>query len=312
MQNIVRTAQLVERFKLQVIAGEEGLHRPVATPDLSRPGLVLAGYYTHYAKNRLQVLGKTELTFYASLSEESRRERAKILCTELTPGILITRGFDIPKEIEQEAEAANVPLMRTNAMTTSIESQITNFLEMELAPMTAMHGVLVDIYGVGVLIKGQSGVGKSETALELVKRGHRLVADDSVEIRQTGDQLLVGSAPKLIRHLLEIRGIGIIDVMTLFGAGAVRSHKKISLIINLENWDAGKVYDRVGLDHNTMKIIDSEVPLLTIPVRPGRNLAVIVEVAAMNYRLQNMGINTAEEFAERLANAIHDNEGDME
>lgn len=177
--------------------------------------------------------------------------------------------------------------------------------------MTAMHGVLVDIYGVGVLIKGQSGVGKSETALELVKRGHRLVADDSVEIRQTGDQLLVGSAPKLIRHLLEIRGIGIIDVMTLFGAGAVRSHKKISLIVNLENWDAGKVYDRVGLDHNTMKIIDSEVPLLTIPVRPGRNLAVIIEVAAMNYRLQNMGINTAEEFAERLANAIQDTEGDL-
>ena len=195
--------------------------------------------------------------------------------------------------------------MRSAMKTTRLSSHLTNYLESQLAPTTAIHGVLVDIYGIGVLITGQSGVGKSETALELVKRGHRLVADDCVEIRQEDDRLF-GTPPELIQHLLEIRGLGIINVMTLFGAGAVRSYKKISLVIHLETWDPNKVYDRVGLDEETMRIIDVDLLKLTIPVRPGRNLAVIVEVAAMNFRLKRMGINAAEQFSEKLSNAIDD------
>jgi HPr kinase/phosphorylase len=192
--------------------------------------------------------------------------------------------------------------------TTRFSSRLTNFLESKLAPTTAVHGVLVDIYGIGVLITGKSGVGKSETALELVKRGHRLVADDCVEIRQEDQDTLVGTSPDLIEHLLEIRGLGIINVMTLFGAGAVRSNKRITLVINLEIWDATKQYDRLGLDDEKMKIIDTEITKITVPVRPGRNLAVIIEVAAMNYRLKRMGVNAAQQFTERLSDVIEDGE----
>jgi HPr kinase/phosphorylase len=195
-------------------------------------------------------------------------------------------------------------------VTTRFSSRLTNFLESKLAPTTAVHGVLVDVYGIGVLITGKSGVGKSETALELVKRGHRLVADDCVEIRQEDQDTLVGTSPDLIEHLLEIRGLGIINVMTLFGAGAVRSNKRITLIMNLEIWDAKKQYDRLGLDEEKMRIIDTDVPKLTVPVRPGRNLAVIIEVAAMNFRLKRMGVNAAQQFTDRLSDVIE--EGDHE
>lgn len=189
-------------------------------------------------------------------------------------------------------------------------SRLTNYLESKFAPFTAVHGVLIDIYGVGVLIIGQSGVGKSETALELVKRGHRLVADDNVEIRQEDYESLIGNAPALIEHLLEIWGLGIINVMTLFGASSIRSQKRISMVIQLENWDNKKQYDRLGLDEDTMKIMDVHLPKATIPVRPGRNLAVIIEVAAMNFRLKRMGVNTAEEFSDRLTKMIE--QGDLE
>jgi HPr kinase/phosphorylase len=201
-------------------------------------------------------------------------------------------------------------VLRSSFKTTRLSSHLTNFLESRLAPTTALHGVLVDIYGIGVLIMGKSGVGKSETALELVKRGHRLVADDCVEIRQEDQDTLVGNAPGLIEHLLEIRGLGIINVMTLFGAGAVRSYKRISLVIQLETWDQQKHYDRLGLEEDKMKIIDTDVTKITLPVRPGRNLAVIIEVAAMNFRLKRMGINAAEQFSARLTDVIE--EGDRE
>ncbi|CAM5207097.1 HPr kinase/phosphorylase OS=Ureibacillus acetophenoni OX=614649 GN=hprK PE=3 SV=1 [Ureibacillus acetophenoni] len=188
--------------------------------------------------------------------------------------------------------------------TTRFSSRLTNFLESKLAPYVAMHGVLVDVYGIGVLIIGKSGVGKSETALELIKKGHRLVADDCVEIRQEAEDLLMGSPPPLLEHLLEIRGIGIIDIMTLFGASAVRPKKRITLIVELENWDPDKVYDRLGLDEEKMKIIDTDITKLTIPVQPGRNVSVIIEVAAMNYRLKKLGVNAAAEFSRRLDEVI--------
>lgn len=229
------------------------------------------------------------------------------LCTDITPAIILSRDREVPKELIEASNENGVPVLRSSLKTTRLSSRLTNFLESKLAPTTAIHGVLVDVYGVGVLLIGKSGVGKSETALELVKRGHRLVADDCVEIRQEDQDTLVGSAPELIEHLLEIRGLGIINVMTLFGAGAVRSYKRITIVMNLELWEQGKQYDRLGLEEEKMRIIDTDVPKLTIPVRPGRNLAVIIEVAAMNFRLKRMGHNAAEQFTSKLADVIEDN-----
>ncbi|SFD43981.1 Hpr(Ser) kinase/phosphatase [Bacillus sp. OV194] len=300
----VHTKELIDKFQLELVSGEEGVHRTITTSDISRPGLEMAGYFTYYPAERLQLLGKTELSFISELPSQIRIERMEQLCTDETPGIIISREMEVPKELLIASHGTGVPIMRTKMTTTRLSSRLTNYLESRLAPMTAVHGVLVDIYGIGVLIKGDSGVGKSETALELVKRGHRLVADDSVEIRQEDEETLVGSAPELIQHLLEIRGLGIINVMTLFGAGAIRNYKKISLIINLETWDSKKIYDRLGLEEETMPILDAEVPILTVPVRPGRNLAVIIEVAAMNFRLKRMGMNAAKQFNDRLTDAI--------
>ncbi|HEU5141446.1 MAG TPA: HPr(Ser) kinase/phosphatase [Bacillales bacterium] len=305
----VQTADLIKHFQLELVGGEEGLHRPITTSDISRPGLEMAGFFTYYPAERLQLIGRTELSFFNGLDPKTKVERMASLCRDETPGIIISRDLEVPDELIRASEQTGVPIMRSSLTTTRLSSKITNFLESQLAPMTAIHGVLVDIYGVGVLIAGASGVGKSETALELVKRGHRLVADDSVEIRQEGENNLVGHAPELIQHLLEIRGLGIINVMTLFGARAIRNYKKVTLVVNLELWDANKMYDRIGLEEQAMKIIDTEIPKLTIPVRPGRNLAVIVEVAAMNYRLKRMGMNAAKQFSDRLTDAI---EGDVE
>jgi HPr kinase/phosphorylase len=300
----VRTKDLIERFDLELVAGHDGIHREIIKSDISRPGMEMAGYFKHYPKDRLQLLGMTELSYFHDLPNEVKKDRMERICTDVTPGIIVTRGLEVPEELINAANDAGVPVMRSPRKTPSVISRITNFLESKFAPFTAIHGVLVDIYGVGVLITGNSGVGKSETALELVKRGHRLVADDSVEIRQEDFDTLIGNSPPLIEHLLEIRGLGIIDVMTLFGAGAVRGHKRISMVIHLELWDQHKQYDRLGLDEEKMKIMDVELPKATIPVRPGRNLAVIIEVAAMNFRLKRMGINTAKEFSRRLTKAI--------
>lgn len=297
---------LVRRFDLEVLFGSEGLEKEVRVSDLSRPGLEMAGYFTYYPSDRIQLLGKTELTFFHGLTAGERRERMDKLCRAETPCICITRGYEPPPELVEPATELNIPVLRTDLSTTKFASKLTGYLESVLAPATTMHGVLVDVYGVGILLAGSSGIGKSETALELIKRGHRLVADDAVEIRQTAENILIGNAPELIRHLLEIRGLGIINVMTLFGAGAIRSFKKISLVIQMEIWRENHQYERLGLDEERMKIIDTDLPLLTVPVRPGRNLAVIIEVAAMNYRLKRMGINAAVQFAERLTNAIED------
>ncbi|GJI63586.1 HPr(Ser) kinase/phosphatase [Bacillus velezensis] len=306
----VRTKDVMEQFRLELISGEEGINRPITMSDLSRPGIEIAGYFTYYPRERVQLLGKTELSFFDQLPEEDKKQRMKSLCTDVTPAIILSRDMPIPPELVEASEQNGVPVLRSPLKTTRLSSRLTNFLESRLAPTTAIHGVLVDIYGVGVLITGKSGVGKSETALELVKRGHRLVADDCVEIRQEDQDTLVGNAPDLIEHLLEIRGLGIINVMTLFGAGAVRSNKRITIVMDLELWEQGKQYDRLGLEEEKMKIIDTEITKLTIPVRPGRNLAVIIEVAAMNFRLKRMGLNAAEQFTNKLADVIEDGEQD--
>lgn len=308
----VRTKDLLENFTLTLAAGEDGLHREILTSDISRPGIEMTGFFEYYPKERLQLIGKTEMAYFLSLNDEQRKDRAERLCTDITPGIVVTRGMDIPDAMIKAANDSGVPILQSPRKTTRVISRLTNYLEVKYAPFTAIHGVLVDVYGVGVLITGQSGVGKSETALELVKRGHRLVADDSVEIRQEDYDSLIGNSPPLIEHLLEIRGLGIINVMTLFGAGSVRNYKKISMIMNLELWDEKKQYDRLGLEEETMKIMDVHVPKAIIPVRPGRNLAVIIEVAAMNFRLKRMGVNAAEEFSDRLTQMIEQEKDGME
>lgn len=302
----VRTNDLIERFDLELVAGKDGVHREIVSSDISRPGIEIAGYFKHYPKERLQLLGMTELSFLEDLKPEIIENRMAQLCTDVTPGIVITRGLDVPEALINAANDAGVPVMRSPHKTTRVISRLTTFLESRFAPKTAVHGVLVDVYGIGVLITGKSGIGKSETALELIKRGHRLVADDNVEIRQEDYDTLIGNPPPLIEHLLEIRGLGIINVMTLFGAGAVRNFKRISMVVHLETWDSEKQYDRLGLDVDTIKIMDVTLPKSTIPVRPGRNVSVIIEVAAMNFRLKRMGINTAEEFSQRLTSVIED------
>ncbi|THF72502.1 HPr(Ser) kinase/phosphatase [Cohnella fermenti] len=306
MAKKVRVSELVQQFQLEVVAGADGLRRMIQTDDLNRPGLEVAGYFEYYPLERAQIFGKTELAFLETLTSAERLERMQRICTDETPCIIVTRGLDVPSELIEVAGEKNFPVLRSGLATTILQSRITNYLEKKLAPTATIHGVLVDVYGVGMLITGGSGIGKSETALELVKRGHRLVADDAVEIRQTADNLLYGSAPELIQHLLEIRGLGILNVMTLFGAGAVRTSKQITLVIKLENWQPEKQYDRLGLDEETTKLIEAEVPLVTVPVRPGRNLAVILEVAAMNFRLKRMGYNAALQFTNKLTEAIAD------
>src|SRR5699024_1246265 len=275
---VVRTKDLLELFNLTLIGGEDGIHRKITSSDISRPGIEMTGYFEYYKQQRIQNLGKTEMAYFLNLSEEEQLDRAKRLCTDVTPGIIITNNMEVPDVILEEGIKAAVPIIKSPRNTTRVIVRITNYLGSKFAPTTAVHGVLVDIYGVGVLIMGQSGVGKSEAALELVKRGHRLVADDSVEIRQEDYDTLIGSSPPLIEHLLEIRGLGILNVMTLFGAGAVKNFKHISYIIQLEIWDENKEYERLGIEEQTMKIMDVDVTKSIVPVRPGRNLAVIIEV----------------------------------
>lgn len=310
MARKVKVSELVEQFQLEVVAGEGGLRRQIGTDDLYRPGLEVAGYFAYYPAERVQILGRTELAFLETLTPAVRRERMDRLCTDVTPCFIVTRGQNPPVELIEAADMRQVPVLRSAIATTTLQSRLTNFLEKRLAPKVTIHGVLVDVYGVGMLITGGSGIGKSETALELVKRGHRLVADDAVEIWQTADNLLYGTAPELIRHLLEIRGLGILNIMTLFGAGAIRTSKQITLVVRLEAWQQDRQYDRLGLDEETTRILDTEVPMITVPVRPGRNLAVILEAAAMNFRLKRMGYNAALQFTNRLTETIEDEDAE--
>lgn len=301
---VIRTKDLLDNFNLTLVAGKDGIHREITSDDISRPAFEMTGFFEYYPKERIQIIGKTEMNYFTNLSVEEQLDRADRLCTDVTPGFIVTNDLDIPDTLLNAANNAGVPILLSPRPTSRVIVRITNFLGTEFSPTTAVHGVFVDVYGVGILLMGQSGVGKSETALELIKRGHRLVADDSVEIRQEDFDKLIGNAPKLIDHLLEIRGLGILNIMTLFGAGAVKRHKEISYAIQLEVWDDKKHYERLGIEEEMMKIMDVSIPKSVIPIRPGRNLAVIIEVAAMNYRLKRMGVNAAKDFSVQLANMI--------
>lgn len=305
----VSVRELVQSLSFDVFTPEADFNRKISTVDINRPGLALAGHLRYHPSERVQLLGRNELSFLRGMNPREQALRVFAFCSyEQTPCVIITRGDTPPESLLREATARGLPVLGTKMVTTRAAAMVSTFLEERLAPETLIHGVLVDIYGIGILITGSSGIGKSETALELIKRGHRLVADDAVEIHQISEDTLVGSAPHLLQYLLEIRGLGVLNAMTLFGAGAVRSHKKVVMVIHLEVWRENYAYDRLGLDTQTMRILDIELPMITIPVRPGRNLAVIVEVAAMNFRLKGMGLDAAKIFTDELSQAIAQSE----
>ena len=272
----------------------------VTSQDVNRPGLILAGRDDYFDPERVQFLGLSEIEFLKTLSDETRYESLKRLVKTQPPFILITRNLDIPSHLSSLVEEYKVPLWRTSESTSSCMSALISFLGTELAERITRHGVLVEVYGEGVLIVGDSGVGKSETAIELIKRGHRLIADDAVEIRKVSSKTLVGSAPDNIRHFIELRGVGIINARRIFGMGAVKLTEKINMVVQLEPWDSTKVYDRMGLDNDYISIMDIKVPVTVVPVKPGRNLAIIIEVAAMNNRQKKMGYNAARELLHQL------------
>ncbi len=297
----VSLKDLIQEFDFEVVYGPDGFEKTEITKDdVSRPGLQLAGFFDFFDPNRLQVMGKVETTYVESFESEKRQEIFDRLFQTGIPAMIISRNIDVFPECIEAAKKFNVPILRTNEFTSTIMNALVASLKVSLAPRITLHGVLIEIYGEGVLLLGDSGVGKSETAIELVKRGHRLIADDAVEIKRVSDKTLVGASPDVIRYFIELRGIGIVDVRRIFGVGSVKLTEKIELVINLENWEDGKQYDRLGLDGQTTSILDIRVPSLTIPVKPGRNLAVIIEVAAMNNRYKKMGYNAAKELQERM------------
>lgn len=294
--------KIVEAFQLENILPEISLEgRAVKKKEINRPALQLAGFYESFDKERLQVIGRVEHSFLLSLGEEKRKKAIRGFFAHKIPCLIICRALDIFPEMLEYGREFDVPIFRTNQITTDFTAELIYWLREELANRVMMHGVLVDIYGEGVLITGASGIGKSETALELIKRGHRLIADDAVEIKKIADRRLIGSCPEIIRYLIELRGIGIINVKELYGVGSVKDQKTVDLVIKLEVWDGQTgSYDRLGLNEEYMDILGNKVLCNTIPVRPGRNVAIICESAAIANRQKKMGSNTAQEFADRI------------
>jgi HPr kinase/phosphorylase len=292
---------IIDHFELESVylpmdASKIGINQT----DINRPGLQIMGFYEYFSPDRIQVLGKTEFAYLAKIDETERTEHLDRLFSMKIPALIITRELPYFPEMTEIAQKYGVPLLRSKEGTSGFMAALIAFLNLHLAQRITRHGVLIEVYGEGMLILGESGVGKSEVAVELIKRGHRLVADDAVEIRRVSNISLVGSSPENIRHFLEIRGIGIVNARRLFGMGAVKVTEKIDLIVELEAWDSEKVYDRMGLNNEFTSIMGVKVPCTTIPVKPGRNLAVILEVAAMNNRQKKMGYNAAQELLDNL------------
>ncbi|MDL2273577.1 HPr(Ser) kinase/phosphatase [Oscillospiraceae bacterium OttesenSCG-928-G22] len=297
----VKLSQIIKEFKLEVIYAPEGYEKiAIYSDDVNRPGLQLAGFFDYFDSSRIQLLGKVETTYIESFSSERRRDIFDRLFAKHIPALVIARGIDPYSECREMAEKHGVPLLRTIDPTSYFMSALIASLKVQLAPRITRHGVLMEVYGEGILLTGDSGVGKSENAIELVKRGHRLIADDAVEIKKVSAKTLVGSAPDMIRHYIELRGIGVIDVRRLFGMGAVKMTQGIDLMINVAPWEDDTQYDRLGLEDMYTSILDVKIPYLNVPIKPGRNLAVIIEVAAMNNRHKKMGFNAAREFTDRL------------
>ncbi|WP_235069666.1 HPr(Ser) kinase/phosphatase [Turicibacter sp. TJ11] len=305
--NVVTVQDLVEELKLEVISQAASLDRKITEQMLSRPGMELTGvveYFRDSAKRRVQIIGTKEWLYLQSLDSDVRRERARVLFTDETPVIVFSKNFEVPQEMIELSEQTGVPLLRSQKETTVLFTAISNYLEEALSPIESVHGVLVDVNGIGVLITGKSSIGKSETALELIHRGHQLIADDRVDIYEKEPGLVVGRAPELLQQFIEVRGIGIINVVEMFGARAYRHKKRVTLMIELEDWNNEKIYNRIGLSDETTRLFNTDITKITIPVRPGRSIASLIEVAAMNHRLKVMGYNAAEDFTNQLNNYI--------
>lgn len=306
----VALTKLVEEFHLEVAFAASDFEKiRLTVEDVARPGLQLAGYFDHFEPMRLQVMGNVEMSYVSKLSPEDRAVTFDRLFAYKFPALLISRNIEPDQECLRMARKHNVTLLRSKEPTSTIVSAIITYLKAELAPRITRHGVLMEVYGEGLLLIGDSGIGKSETAVELVKRGHRLIADDAVEIRKVSGNSLVGTAPVLIRNYVELRGIGIVNVAKLYGMGAVKTEIEINLVVNIVPWNNQEVYDRLGLEDQYMEILGVRLPMNTIPVTPGRNLAMILEVAAMNNRQRKLGYNSALEFTEQINRHFDENMG---
>ena len=297
----VQLSKIVEEFQLEVLrSAPDYQSRLVTTEELIRPGLPLHGYFEHFNQERLQVIGRVEMSYLLGMAQEERQDRLDQFFQFDMPALIISRGMDPLPELMAAAEKYDRTVLRSQLPTAELISSVITYLASELAPSITRHGVLLEVYGEGLLLRGESGVGKSETAIELVKRGHRLIADDAVEIKRTDTHTLIGTAPELIRHYIELRGIGVVDVQRLFGMSAIKKEQEIDMVVNLEQWRDDAMYDRLGADDLYTTILDVKLPSLTIPVKPGRNLAIIIEVAAMNNRQKKMGYNAALEFTRQI------------
>ncbi len=303
----VSLSRIIQEFSLEtVVECQDPETVMISTADVNRPGLQFADYYEYYDNNRIQIIGKSEESFLFDFNEEDYKSRLKKFFETKPKLVIMARDYEPSEYTKELARENGVPIYKTSEATSDFMSALIAFLNVQLAPRITRHGVLVDVYGEGILILGESGVGKSETAIELVKRGHRIIADDAVEIRRVSSKSLVGSSPENIRHFIELRGIGVINISRIFGVGAVKPTTKIDMVIKLEHWDANKAYDRMGLQDETTEILGNKITSLTIPVKPGRNLAVIIEVAAMNNRQKKLGYNAAEELLKKLGMVVEE------
>lgn len=301
MSHGVKLSEIAEKLNLKNLTEKVALaDKEVHVPDINRPALQLAGYFDHFDSDRVQIIGYVEYTYLQTLKKEEKLRMYRELLSHHIPCLVFSRDIEPDAELIQMAQEADTPIFKTMKATSDFMAEIIRWLKVKLAPCISIHGVLVDVYGVGVLIMGESGIGKSEAALELIKRGHRLVTDDVVEIRKVSDDTLVGSAPDITRHFIELRGIGIVDVKSMFGVQSVRETQNIDLVITLEDWDKDKEYDRLGLEETYTEFLGNKVVCHNIPIRPGRNLAIIVESAAVNHRQKQMGYNAAQELYNRV------------
>jgi HPr kinase/phosphorylase len=305
----IKISQLLDEhdhgLELTLVAGQQGLSRLITSSRIQKPGLALTGFTEHLHSERVQVFGNTEVSYLLTLSEDQQREvLKKLLSTEDLACIVVTKGIDPPASLVQACNDANLALMRTGQLSSTFISLVQVFLEEALTATTSLHGVLIDVFGVGVLLMGKSGIGKSEIALDLVMRGHRLVADDIVDLTRRKGNAVYGSGSTIIKHHMEIRGLGIINIKDLFGVASVRDRKKIELLVELVEWDPQKEYDRLGVEQEKKTLLDVDLPYSMVPVRPGRNMTTIIEVAARNQLLKAQGHHSAKEFAEKLNRAI--------
>ena len=297
----VALSKLIEDLKLETVyMPQDPQEIMIKTVDINRPGLQLCGFYDYFDGSRIQLFGLGEFAYMEKYTPQERQEFLDTFFSKKIPAVIITRNLDIPEEMVTAANTYGVPLLRTSQPTCDFMATMIATLKVDLAPRITRHGVLVEVYGEGILLLGESGVGKSETAIELIKRGHRLVADDAVEIRRVSDKTLVGSSPANIRHFMELRGVGIVDIKAIFGIGSIVRRSRIDLVIHLEFWQEGKDYDRLGNKEKTMEILGVELPLIELPVRPGRSLAMVVEIAARNWRLKAEGYDAVAELDRRL------------